>query len=503
MFARITSTIFLVFSATLCCLLADTASATAYTWNFGGQSFPTAAAACSTVAAQNIYFPDVSLTSATLGSMSETSGYCNVDMMTNTGASHLWGFGISRRGDECPAGVYDIPTGSCIVPQKDGDKCLDQTGGSSADPMIWSAKNTKCVNFSESDDSATCAYLGSQPGPGSSYTVSGTWDGGVPTAPPVFAQNGLSCEVSTISTTDCVAKGTTGAVECNVIGKYSGKVSNKTNVVDAKDASCPGGVCDPILPSSNTKNDPCVYSGSGDSVSCTSNIDSSKDGTQKCGTVNGVMTCVTVPPSSNGIKIDSTVKTTSDSEGGKTAVKTDNATKTTCTGINKCTTSTSTTTTTTKTTSSGQTTSTKTDCKGTCSSSGTGITSGTPSGNGNGEGEEGSGDCKTEDCGSGGGGSLKDPDNGNFDGQGSDWDKKIEESKGKFKDGLAKMKQAFSPIGDVQLGSGAGQLYCPPAVSVFGHSIDFCLDKYTDSLSWLAAAIYAVCAVVALLIVFG
>jgi hypothetical protein len=387
--------------------------------------------------------------------------------------------------------AFNAEKGQCDAPSNlnDGQVCDDQTGSNGpGDPMIYSKSAGKCVLFSQSDDPATCAYLGSKPGPGAAYSVAGNWDGGTPSAPPVFAQDGLSCEVSTVSTVDCVAKGTSGAVQCNVIGKINGKVNNKTNVADAKDAACPNGTCDPILPTSNTKNDPCVYSGSGDSVSCTSNTETSKDGTQKCGSVNGVMTCLTVPPSSNGIKIDSTVKTTSDADGGKTAVKTDNATKTTCTGINKCSTSTSTTTTTTKTNSSGQTTSVQTGCKGVCGSTGTGITPGTPSGNGDGEGEEGSGDCKSEDCGSGGAGDLKDPDNGSFDGQGSDWDKKIEESKAKFKDGLTKIKGAFSPISDVQLGSGGGQLYCPPAVTVLGHSIEFCLDKYTESLSWVAAA---------------
>lgn len=484
----------------LLALFSNFAFAETYYWNDNGVRYDTPAALCQ----GGVWRVKPLTVDSVTPTVNGNSVVCRIDYSDGQGGHGYTTFGGDRYGDSCPAGsAYDSATGVCKLAGKDGEKCDDQTGSNGpSDPMIYSSKAAKCVLFSESDDAATCAYIGSQPGPGAAYTISGNWDGGTPSAPPVFAQDGLSCEVATVSTVDCVAKGTTGAVECNVIGKLTGKVSNKTNVIDAKDASCPGGTCDPILPSSNTKTDPCVYSGTGDSVSCTSHTESSKDGTQKCGTVNGSMSCFTVPPSSNGIKIDSTVKTTPDPDGGKTAVKTDNATKTTCTGINKCTTTSSTTTTTTKTSSSGQTTSTKTDCKGTCSSSGTGITPGTPSGNGNGEGEEGGGDCKTEDCGSGGGGSLKDPDNGNFDGQGSDWDKKIEESKAKFKEGLAKMKDSFSPISDVQLGAGGGQVYCPPPVPIFGRSIDFCLDKYTDSLSWVAAAIYAVFAVVALLIVF-
>ncbi|MFP3926194.1 hypothetical protein [Pseudomonas sp. W5-36] len=489
-------------------LLVSAASyADTYYWTYSGnpgQQFSSAMSACPST---SMYGDGVHTGNLTgIDWRGDITGRCTYSSSFND-QTVQYNFGsVQRYGDSCPAdSLYDPNTGGCSGPAlNDGELCDDQSGSNgSSDPMIYSKKAGKCVLFSESDDSATCSYLGSQPGPGAAYSVAGNWDGGTPSAPPVFAQDGLSCEVATVSTTDCVAKGTSGAVQCNVIGKYSGKVSNKTNVADAKDAACPGGTCEPIPPMTNTKNDPCVYSGSGDSVSCTSNTDTSKDGTQKCGSVNGVMTCVTVPPSSNGIKIDSTVKTTPDADGGKTAVKTDTATKTTCTGINKCTTSTSTTTTTTKTNSSGQTTSTSTGCKGVCGSTGTGITPGTPSGDGEGEGEEGSGDCKSEDCGTGGAGGLTDPENGNFDGQGSDWDKKIEESKTKFKDGLSKIKQSFSPISDIQLGSGGGQLYCPPAVTVLGHSIEFCLDKYTDSLSWVASAIYAVCAVFALLIVFG
>ncbi|WP_282367856.1 hypothetical protein [Pseudomonas sp. PS02290] len=410
------------------------------------------------------------------------------------------GGGVVRHGDSCSEGsLYDSTTGACKSSKKDGELCEDQTGGSSADPMIWSSKSGSCVNFTDSDDNATCGYLGNQSGPGSSYKVSGTWDGGLPSAPPTFASGATSCEVGTISTTDCVTD-VKGAVTCNVIGKFTGKVNNKSNVVDAKDAACPGGSCDPILPTSTTKSDPCVYSGSGDSVSCTSHTESAKEGTQKCGTVNGSMSCFTVPPSSNGIKIDSTVKTTPDPDGGKTAVKTDTATKTTCTGINKCSTTVSTTTTTTKTNGAGQTTGTKTDCKGTCGSSGTGITPGKTSGNGTGD--EASGDCTSEDCGSGGAGGLTDPENGNFDGQSSDWDKKIEDGKKDLKDRIDKMKTAFDPLSQANLGGGGGQLFCPPAVEFYGHSITFCLDQFASSLSWIAAAVYASCALTALFIIF-
>ena len=403
---------------------------------------------------------------------------------------------VQRQGDGCPADTTLNPTlGQCVITAKDGEKCADQTGSKGPDdPMIFDGKQGKCVLFSESSAEPTCKYLAGKGSSGTAYQIAGTWDGGVPSAPPSFAQSGTSCEVSVVSTSDCVTD-VKGSVLCNVTGKLTGNVNNQTNVIDAKDAACDGGVCEPVKEETSVTDKPCVYSGSGDAVSCTSETETQKDGKQTCGTMNGVRTCVNKPPSSNGIKIDSTVKTTANSDGSKTSVKTDNATKTTCTGINKCSTTTSSTTTTTKTNSSGQTTSTDTKCTGSCGNSGTGIKPGGSTGNGSGSGE-GEGD------GSGDGAGLSNPENDSFDGEGDIWDQKISDSKTELKDGLAKLKEAFTPIGDITLGGG-GELYCPPPVTVMGRSIDFCLDKYAGSLSWISAAIYALCAMVALMIVFG
>ncbi|WP_104685608.1 hypothetical protein [Pseudomonas cerasi] len=82
------------------------------------------------------------------------------------------------------------------------------------------------------------------------------------------------------------------------------------------------------------------------------------------------------------------------------------------------------------------------------------------------------------------------------------WQKKIDDSKDEIKDGLDKLKSVFSPIGDLSLGGG-GSLYCPPAVTVLGKSISFCLDKYSGSLDWIAQAVLFMCAVIALFIVFA
>ena len=304
---------------------------------------------------------------------------------------------VNRSGDSCSDGkTYNESTGSCLVSENynDGDVCKDQTGSNTPDnPMIYSKSAGRCVLYSESDDVATCKYLAGRGGSGTSYTVAGTWSAGTPTAPPLFTSGGLSCEVATVSTTDCVTD-TKGNVSCSVVGKFTGNVNNKTDVQDTKDAACPNGVCPVPEAQTKTEDKPCVYTGGSDSQSCTSETSTDKDGTQQCGTVNGALTCVYSKPSSNGVKIDTTVTTQTAPDGSKTITKTDNATKTTCTDVNKCTTSTSTTTITTHQNPAGQTTGTGSSCTGSCNSDGTGITPGKGTGTGDGSGD---GDC-TENC---------------------------------------------------------------------------------------------------------
>ncbi|WP_268796409.1 hypothetical protein [Pseudomonas huanghezhanensis] len=322
--------------------------------------------------------------------------------------------------------------------------------------MIFSAKSNSCLLATDADDDASCKWLSqlggsaSSGGTGLSYTIKGFWDAGVPTAPPTFAQQGLNCEVSTISTSECVTN-TFGEVTCNVIGKLSGNATNTTPNTKATDAECPNGVCPPIQQNTTANNNPCVYSGSSTEQSCTSQQETQKDGKQDCGTVNGKTTCIYQKPSSNVIKIDTNVKTTTETDGSKTSVKTDNATKTTCTDVKKCTSTTSKTTTTSKTNGSGVSTSTTSTCTGTCGANGTGLesVSSTGTGTGNATGDEGDGD-------GGDAGSLKDPQNGSFDPQVAEWDDKLTKAKTDLKDSLTKIKSAFQPIGDTSLSGGAG-----------------------------------------------
>ena len=477
-------------------LLFSSFASAAYSFKVDGLNtvFTSAFEACQ-VGAVNKAGPRATGVSVSTGSFPTGASYvvCNFTYKNEKGGDGASSVNVYIYGTSCDVGTtYNPGKGSCDQSLPDGEICQDQSKATAeTGPYIFDSSQGKCVGFlRDAGPAASCKHMSSFGS--ASYKVAGTWEGGVPSAPPSFTQSGTNCEVAVVSTSDCITT-FEGAVSCNVTGVFSGKLNNGSDTTKVQEAACPNNSCNPVEPETSVKDSPCVYSGSGGSVSCVSDNETVKDGKQSCGTFNGAVKCVTSEPSKNGIKIASTVKTTDNADGSKTAVKTDNATKTTCTAINKCTTTTSSTTTTTKTNSSGQTTSTDTKCTGSCGNSGTGIKPGGSTGDGSGDGEgDGSGD----------GAGLSDPEDGSFDGEGDEWDKKIGESKTKLKEGLAKLKESFSPVGDIAIGGG-GQLYCPPAVSVMGVSLDFCLDKYAGSLSWIASAIYALCAMVALMIVFG
>jgi hypothetical protein len=138
-----------------------------------------------------------------------------------------------------------------------------------------------------------------------------------------------------------------------------------------------------------TENTPCVYSGSGDTQTCTSTDSSEKEG-QYCGTVNGVKTCVDSKPTKDGIEISTTVVTTTNPDASTTVVKTDVATKTNYTGAGESTSTSATTTTTTTTNGTGVTTSVTGSCTG----------AGCPDANANPDADgDGFGDCNGTDCG--------------------------------------------------------------------------------------------------------
>jgi hypothetical protein len=298
---------------------------------------------------------------------------------------------ITRSGDSCPVGTtYNAVTGGCDSPaMKDGDLCEDQQGHSSSNPMIYSSSAGKCVALTDADDKSTCSYFG---GKGeTTYSVSGVLNsGGEAVAPPTFAGQ-MGCEVATISTSDCTIN-VKGAISCNVTAKFTGNVAN-TNLPDVRDNQCEPGACPPTDKATTVEDKPCVMANG----SCTQETDKQTTGNQSCGSMNGNYICVTSKPTSDGTKVDTTVKSEVQADGTVKTTKTDNATKTTCTDVNTCTTKTSSTTTTTTTNKDGQTTSTGSTCKGSCGSNGTGLESG-GSGNGSGDGDgEGDGTASTSD----------------------------------------------------------------------------------------------------------
>jgi len=184
-------------------------------------------------------------------------------------------------------------------------------------------------------------------------------------------------------------------------GKVSGAYYARGTAVYSGQQCATTGTGDQIAEDTNESTDPetvkedkpCVYSSSGGAQVCESKTSEETEG-QSCGTVNGVQTCLSKPPSKNGIDIRTEVTTETNADGSTTTTKKDTATATTCKGVNNCTTKTATTTTTTKKDATGNTTSVGSTCTGdACPDRNT-----DPDGNG-----DGLGDCAagSKDCGAG------------------------------------------------------------------------------------------------------
>lgn len=299
---------------------------------------------------------------------------------------------VTRHGDSCPTGgTYNSVTGACDMPQhKDGELCEDQQGHSSSNPMIFSSAAGKCVALTDADDKSTCGFFG---GKGeTSYTVSGVLSsGGDAVAPPTFAGQ-MGCEVATISTSECTVN-VKGAISCNVTANFTGNVAN-TSGPDVRDSQCEPGACPPQEKSTSVEQKPCVMANG----ACTSETNTQTTGTQGCGTMNGNYICVTSKPSSDGTKIDTTVKSEVQPDGSVKTTKTDKATKTSCTDVNSCTLKNSTTSTVTVTDKTGQATSTTSTCFGACGSNGQGLGGSGSGGSGDGDGEGDGSASTSNDC---------------------------------------------------------------------------------------------------------
>ncbi|WP_346830891.1 hypothetical protein ABDX87_28535 [Pseudomonas abietaniphila] len=360
------------------------------------------------------------------------------------------GESVYRKGDSCPVNTtYNSVTGACDAPS---NPCA-------------SKKDVAIPSFK--------------------------WDSNSDLPPSTISSGG--CE-ATISKGKCYYA-SIGKAVCNGTATFTGN-QLASNPNGAQVSDCSGDACASGAPQPEKKSQDCVYSSNGSgSSSCTATTSDSTPGTAQCGSVNGAYTCIESPKASlTSNTISSTKTPTSNSNGTLTVVQNDTITTVKCSG-KSCTTTTSNSSGTTVTNSSGQVISHDSTCTGkSCGSSGQVSTGG--SGNGTGDQEEG------DDGDSPSAGTLTDPTNGSFAGQGDDWDSKIEKAKKEYKDGIDKIKDSFKPMGDVSIGGGS-KLYCPPAVTVLGKNIDFCLDKYASSLSWISDAILALCAMIALIIVFS
>lgn len=311
---------------------------------------------------------------------------------------------LSRSGTTCPSGTgpYDPSTGMCtvVVVKQVGDLCDDQTGATAQNPFIWDGNS--CVKFFDANAQASCKYMGSHLNTPTAYVVAGVINSaGVPSAPPTFTANSLSCQAQTITSSECTVN-VHGDATCNVMATFTGEV-NAGGTVDAADGQCEGGVCPVRAPETTTTDDGCspVSNGSGGST-CTQTKETQAEGSQQCGTVNGAYTCVSKPPKSNGVTtaITATTETLSNGDVKVTTVK--DSTLTLCSDINTCTSTHSTTTSHTTTKPSGGS-STASTCVGSCTNTGGGVETvpgaGTSAGTG-------TGTCTGTDCGQGGDGTA-------------------------------------------------------------------------------------------------
>lgn len=389
-----------------CILFSSASFAEDYYWSDGfGGKFGDASAACKSSGERQYdtnptYMVDHVGPTETYYTGNSWAGSCQVFIRQRDGQGIVvaGGYaGVSRGGSQCPGGATPSPTtGQCPVVEEHepGEKCDDQTGGQPDDPMIWDATTNSCVKFTDAKGDAPCSYIsGLNSGNTTAYTVAGVLNsGGAAVAPPSFADSALSCEVATVSSSECTLN-VAGAISCNVQGKLTGKASG--GQTDAADALCPGGNCPPKEPETKTNESGCSPTGTGGGGStCVQTKETEQEGSQQCGTVNGAYKCVSKPPYSNGIttNINATSETLPDGSVKVTTVK--DSTNTVCTDVKTCTTQTSTTTTHSTTKPNGSTT-TETSCKGACTPNGGGLDTKPGTGSGNpatGDGEGGNGD---------------------------------------------------------------------------------------------------------------
>lgn len=439
-------------SALLFALFSTSAHAEYYSWwyNFNGGPYKSAIEACSANGWTGFY-----------PQYGPADGFCTRTLDNGDGTTRTqYGPETIRKGDSCADGTtYDTTTGGCSAPT---NSCA-------------ALKDTQLASF--------------------------RWDSNTDDPPSTISNNGCAATVTQARCSYVSA----GKAVCTGRATYTGDKLDKNPNGSASD--CTGDACTTGSPKPETKSQDCVYSSDGSgSSSCTATNSQSNPGTSQCGSVNGAYKCIENPKATAvSNTLNSTKTPTTNSNGTLTIVQDDTVTTVKCSG-RSCTTTKTNSSGTTVTTSSGQVVSHNSTCSGPqCSSTGTaspstGSGTGTGTGTGTGAGESEEGDDEGASA-----GTLTDPSNGTFDGQASDWDGKIDKAKKDLKDGIDKIKDSFKPLGDVSLGGGGGQLYCPPATTIpyLNITLNFCLNEYASSLQWLSSAIFAGCALLALFIVFA
>lgn len=431
-------------------------SADTYMWGFyqAPTTYPSAASACE-ARGRLLYGKD--FISAKANYATATIFSCDPTYMSVDGKQvSLEGqYTVNRYGDNCPEGsTYDQATGSCGTPLEDKCKLL---AGTNIPSFKWS---------SGTDMPAVTLSIG-----GCAATV-----------------NKARCSYLT-----------SGKASCTGSATYTGEKLESTP--EGTSETCDKDDCS-IKMQPEKKNEECVYvSNSSGSASCTAFNSENNPGNSDCGTVNGEFKCIRNPKAtSTENKLESTKTEKSNTDGTVTTTKDNKLTTTKCED-KSCSTSTTTSKGTSTTDSNGNkigetSTCSGANCNGKGETNGTGDSNKTGDEKGDEEGEEEGTDTPPVTP-------INPPEKGNLDGEADAWDTKIADSKTELKDALGKIKDSFSPVGELALGGGGGGLYCPPPVQVMGASFDICLDKYKDKLSWIGSAIFAVFAVISLLIIFN
>ncbi|MGX5219390.1 hypothetical protein ACVTMO_12220 [Pseudomonas segetis] len=297
---------------------------------------------------------------------------------------------VTRSGDGCPSGsTYDPSLGYCQFPNPNaGQVCDPAKDPNTGFPKITNTAG-ECVPWATADKPATCKYLANTAGTGTFPAFIKFDSDGEPQAPEMQS---LGCEVEVVIAASCklpAAKSSDGislvpaGKKCIIAGVYTGQVADGSGggYVPAGDPDgdvegicAPGEPCEvPDEPTIEEKV-PCKYVfGEFGIQSCTSSEFKGDPGEMNCGTVNGgPYKCTTKVPTSNGIQIGTTVKTTDNGDGTTTVTKTDKIDQVKCQGAGACVTNTTTSVSTTIKNGNGETISQNGQCTGPACSDSTG-----------------------------------------------------------------------------------------------------------------------------------